>query len=143
MSVLSFFKASSAIPLKDYTEKMFRSTRMKNFWAFSFAYAIYYVCRLSFNVAKPALVNNGILSATELGFRNLYYLCGREIREQCVGGSFQHRSFLFRRLVLFRACQFRHGHEHQRHCVDHYLGIQRLGAIHGGGTLRRGVIPLV
>ncbi|WP_233116124.1 MFS transporter [Aggregatibacter actinomycetemcomitans] len=67
MSVLSFFKASSAIPLKDYTEKMFRSTRMKNFWAFSFAYAIYYVCRLSFNVAKPALVNNGILSATELG----------------------------------------------------------------------------
>ncbi|MBN6069225.1 MFS transporter [Aggregatibacter actinomycetemcomitans] len=67
MSVLSFFKASSAIPLKDYTDKMFRSTRMKNFWAFSFAYAIYYVCRLSFNVAKPALVNNGILSATELG----------------------------------------------------------------------------
>lgn len=38
MSVLSFFKASSAIPLKDYTEKMFKSTRMKSFWAFSFAY---------------------------------------------------------------------------------------------------------
>ena len=67
MSVLSFFKASSAIPLKDYTEKMFKSTRMKSFWAFSFAYAIYYVCRLSFNVAKPILVNNGILTPTELG----------------------------------------------------------------------------
>ena len=40
MSVLSFFKAGLAIPLKDYTEKMFKSTRMKSFWAFSFAYAI-------------------------------------------------------------------------------------------------------
>lgn len=67
MSILNFFKASPAIPLKDYTEKMFKSTRMKSFWAFSFAYAIYYVCRLSFNVAKPALVNNNILTPTELG----------------------------------------------------------------------------
>lgn len=67
MSILTFFRASPAQPLKDYTEKMFRSTRMKSFWAFSFAYAIYYVCRLSFNVAKPALVNNNILTPTELG----------------------------------------------------------------------------
>ncbi len=67
MSILTFFKASPAIPLREYTEKMFKSTRMKSFWAFSFAYAIYYVCRLSFNVAKPALVNNGVLTATELG----------------------------------------------------------------------------
>lgn len=67
MSVLNFFKASPAISLKDYTDKMFKSTRMKSFWAFSFAYAIYYVCRLSFNVAKPALVNNNVLTPTELG----------------------------------------------------------------------------
>ncbi|MEE3609077.1 MFS transporter [Avibacterium paragallinarum] len=67
MSILNFFKASPAIPLKNYTEAMFKSTRMKSFWAFSFAYAIYYVCRLSFNVAKPALVNNNILTPTELG----------------------------------------------------------------------------
>lgn len=67
MSILNFFKASPAIPLKDYTEAMFKSTRMKSFWAFSFAYAIYYVCRLSFNVAKPALVNNNFLTPTELG----------------------------------------------------------------------------
>ena len=67
MSIFRFFMASSAIPLKDYTEKMFKSTRMKSFWAFSFAYAIYYVCRLSFNVAKPMLVNNNILTPTELG----------------------------------------------------------------------------
>ncbi|MDY6215346.1 MFS transporter [Actinobacillus porcinus] len=67
MSILTYFKASPAIPLKQYTEAMFRSTRMKSFWAFSFAYAIYYVCRLSFNVAKPALVNNNILTPTELG----------------------------------------------------------------------------
>ena len=40
MSIFRFFMASSAIPLKDYTEKMFKSTRMKSFWAFSFAYAI-------------------------------------------------------------------------------------------------------
>lgn len=67
MSILNFFKASPAIPLKNYTEAMFKSTRMKSFWAFSFAYAIYYVCRLSFNVAKPALVNNNILTPTRLG----------------------------------------------------------------------------
>lgn len=67
MSILTYFKASPAIPLKQYTEAMFKSTRMKSFWAFSFAYAIYYVCRLSFNVAKPALVNNNILTPTELG----------------------------------------------------------------------------
>ncbi|STO69227.1 sn-glycerol-3-phosphate transporter [Canicola haemoglobinophilus] len=67
MSIFTFFKASPSIPLKNYTEKMFKSTRMKSFWAFSFAYAIYYVCRLSFNVAKPVLVNNNVLTATELG----------------------------------------------------------------------------
>ena len=67
MSIFRFFMASSANSFKDYTEKKFKSTRMKSFWAFSFAYAIYYVCRLSFNVAKPMLVNNNILTPTELG----------------------------------------------------------------------------
>ncbi|MBE2894576.1 MFS transporter [Spirabiliibacterium falconis] len=67
MSFIHFFKASPAIALKTYTEKQFKTVRMKSFLAFTIGYIIFYVCRLSFTVAKPALVNNGVLTPTELG----------------------------------------------------------------------------
>ncbi|MDO4429693.1 MAG: MFS transporter [Lonepinella koalarum] len=67
MSLLKFFYAKPAIPERDYTDKEFKSVRWKSFWAFTIGYAIYYVCRLSFSVAKPALVKEGILTPTELG----------------------------------------------------------------------------
>ncbi|MBE2899170.1 MFS transporter [Pasteurellaceae bacterium 20609_3] len=67
MSIFRFFKASPAIPERSYSDKEFKSVRWKSFWAFSIAYAAFYVCRLSFNVAKPILVNENIVTPTELG----------------------------------------------------------------------------
>lgn len=67
MAMLKFFAASPAIPLKNLSETTFKSVRWKSFWAFSIAYATFYVCRLSFNVAKPILVNEGVVTPTELG----------------------------------------------------------------------------
>lgn len=67
MSIFGLFKASPAIPTKQYDESEFKSVRWKSFWAFSIAYATFYVCRLSFNVAKPVLVKENIVTPTELG----------------------------------------------------------------------------
>lgn len=63
-----FFKAAPARPAVDpYDDSAFRRLRWQTFLAMSVSYAMFYVCRLSFNVAKPALVESNLLSATELG----------------------------------------------------------------------------
>lgn len=67
-SLLNAFKAAPAregIPSQDM--QRFRVLRWQTFISMSLSYALFYVCRLSFNVVKPALVSNNILSPTQLG----------------------------------------------------------------------------
>lgn len=67
-SLLSLFHAAPSRPLvADPDGHRFRRVRWLTFLSMSLSYALFYVCRLSFNVAKPALVSQNLLSPTQLG----------------------------------------------------------------------------
>lgn len=64
--LIRFFRASPAKTTADFNQLRFRSVRWQTFLAMTLAYVTFYVCRLSFTVAKTALVELGI-SPSELG----------------------------------------------------------------------------
>ncbi|MCU5772047.1 MFS transporter [Erwiniaceae bacterium BAC15a-03b] len=65
--IFGFFKAARPVPASGhFNEKKFTFLRWQTFLAMTLAYVTFYVCRLSFTVAKTALVEIGI-SPTELG----------------------------------------------------------------------------
>lgn len=67
-SLLSLLKAAPARALEpEIDPKLFRRIRLQTLLSMSLSYALFYVCRLSFNVVKPALVSQDILSPSELG----------------------------------------------------------------------------
>ncbi|MFS2222422.1 MFS transporter [Pantoea sp. B65] len=66
-AILSFFKAARPVAAEGhFNAKKFTFLRWQTFLAMTVAYVTFYVCRLSFTVAKSALVDLGI-SPTELG----------------------------------------------------------------------------
>lgn len=70
MSVLSFFSKTSDRPVEADTpehRQVFRRMQMGSFVAVTLGYAMYYVCRTSLNVVKKPIMDEGILSASELG----------------------------------------------------------------------------
>lgn len=65
--IFAYFKAAPATPSHGpLNEKKFRLLRGRTFLAMTAAYVMFYVCRLSFTVAKSALVDIGITPG-ELG----------------------------------------------------------------------------
>lgn len=65
--LFAFFKAAPAAPTAGlFNEKKFLRLRWQTFLAMTIAYVMFYVCRLSFTVAKSALVDLG-MTPTELG----------------------------------------------------------------------------
>ncbi|VTP68877.1 Regulatory protein uhpC [Serratia rubidaea] len=65
--IFAYFKAAPATPSHGpLNEKKFRLLRGRTFLAMTAAYVMFYVCRLSFTVAKSALVDIGI-TPSELG----------------------------------------------------------------------------
>ena len=70
MGFLDFYKISGPSARKVDSDSVYRTWRKKRFQAFlagTFAYALYYVCRLSMGVMKQPLIDAGLLSATQLG----------------------------------------------------------------------------
>ena len=70
MGFLDFYKISGPSARKVDSDRVDRTWRKKRFQAFlagTFAYALYYVCRLSMGVMKQPLIDAGLLSATQLG----------------------------------------------------------------------------
>ena len=70
MGFLDFYKISGPSARKvdsDSVDKTWRKKRFQAFLAGTFAYALYYVCRLSMGVMKQPLIDAGLLSATQLG----------------------------------------------------------------------------
>lgn len=69
--ILDFYKASQPKPCSEesLTEQQKRLSRYKwgIFISATLGYGIYYVCRLSLNVVKKPIVDEGIFSETELG----------------------------------------------------------------------------
>jgi len=70
MGLYSFYrisKPSKETVSPDRVEDTYRSLRNRTFWGATIAYSLYYVCRMSINVVKQPLIDEGILSAGELG----------------------------------------------------------------------------
>ena len=70
MSLYSYYRISKPsvgkIPDEDVTVA-YKSLRNKTFWGVTVAYSLYYVCRLSLSVVKQPLIDEGVLSAGQLG----------------------------------------------------------------------------
>ncbi|MEA9391887.1 MFS transporter [Acerihabitans sp. TG2] len=65
--IFALFKAApAALVHSQFNERKFNLLRWRTFLSMTVAYVMFYVCRLSFTVAKSALVDLGI-SPTELG----------------------------------------------------------------------------
>ena len=70
MSLFSFYRISKPSGEKVEEEKVdsaYRILRNRTFWGATIAYSLYYVCRMSINVVKQPLIDEGVLTAGELG----------------------------------------------------------------------------
>ena len=70
MSLYSFYRISKPstdkVPDQE-VQSTYKSLRSRTFWGATVAYSLYYVCRMSINVVKQPLIDEGVLSAGELG----------------------------------------------------------------------------
>ena len=70
MSLYSYFRISKPSAEKvpqENVRTVYKSLRNRTFWGVTIAYSLYYVCRMSINVVKQPLIDEGILSAGQLG----------------------------------------------------------------------------
>ena len=70
MGLYSFYRISKPSADKVAPEKVdatYKSLRNRTFWGVTIAYSLYYVCRMSMSVVKQPLIDEGILTAGELG----------------------------------------------------------------------------
>ena len=70
MGLYSFYrisKPSAEQVAPEKTDSTYKALRNRTFWGVTIAYSLYYVCRMSINVVKQPLIDDGILSAGELG----------------------------------------------------------------------------
>ena len=69
--LLDFYRVSKPKPCKEETipeqKRRLRRLQWSTFLAATLGYGLYYVCRLSLNVVKKPIVEEGIFSETELG----------------------------------------------------------------------------
>ena len=70
MSLYSFYRISKpsqeTVPENEIRSK-YLSTRNRTFWGVTIAYSLYYVCRMSLSVVKQPLIDEGVLTAGQLG----------------------------------------------------------------------------
>ena len=70
MSLYSFYRISKPsqdkVPENEVRSK-YASLRNKTFWGVTVAYSLYYVCRMSLSVVKQPLIDDGVLTAGQLG----------------------------------------------------------------------------
>ena len=70
MSLFSFYRISKPSAEKvpqEHVAQTYKSLRRRTFWGATIAYSLYYVCRMSINVVKQPLIDEGVLTAGELG----------------------------------------------------------------------------
>ena len=70
MGLYSFYRiskpSSERVP-EEKVEGVYKSLRNRTFWGATIAYSLYYVCRMSINVVKQPLIDEGVLTAGQLG----------------------------------------------------------------------------
>ena len=70
MGLYSFYRISKPSAEKVAPEKeaeTYKLLRNRTFWGVTIAYSLYYVCRMSLSVVKQPLIDEGVLSAGQLG----------------------------------------------------------------------------
>ena len=70
MSLYSFYRISKPSEAKvheDREDRTYKSLRNRTFWGATMAYSLYYVCRMSLSVIKQPLIDEGVLTAGQLG----------------------------------------------------------------------------
>ncbi|MCD8313312.1 MAG: MFS transporter [Bacteroidales bacterium] len=70
MSLFSFYRISKPSEAKVPPERVqatYKSLRAKTFWTTVIAYSLYYVCRMSLNVVKQPIIDDGLLTPGQLG----------------------------------------------------------------------------
>ncbi len=70
MGLYSFYrisKPSAAKVPQDKVQDTYKSLRNRTFWGVTLAYSLYYVCRMSLSVIKQPLIDEGVLTAGQLG----------------------------------------------------------------------------
>ena len=70
MGIYSFYRISKPSEDKLAPEKhteAYKLLRTRTFWGVTVAYSLYYVCRMSLSVVKQPLIDEGVLSAGQLG----------------------------------------------------------------------------
>ena len=70
MGFYRFFRISKPSSVKVAEEEVqttYKNLRNRTFWGVTVAYSLYYVCRMSLSVVKQPLIDNGILTAGQLG----------------------------------------------------------------------------
>ena len=67
--IIRFYKVSSpvAVNYTEDTQRRLMNFQWSTFLSATIGYGLYYVCRLSLNVVKKPIVEEGIFSETELG----------------------------------------------------------------------------
>lgn len=66
-TLTDFFKISSPSATVSTDAAAFRRARWATFISATLGYAIYYVCRLSMNIVRKPIVEDGVFTETELG----------------------------------------------------------------------------
>ncbi len=64
---INFFKISAPNYKADADPEKFKSIRWATFLSATVAYALYYVCRLSMNIVRKPIVDDGLFNETQLG----------------------------------------------------------------------------
>ena len=88
--LINFYKVSSPRPcngeaLSSSDARRLKFLKWSTFLSATFGYGMYYVCRLSLNVVKKPIVDEGIFSVNRVRhhrFRIVFHLCHRKIHER-------------------------------------------------------------
>ena len=70
MGLYSFYrisKPSADTVAPEKVDETYKALRRRTFWGATIAYSLYYVCRMSLSVVKQPLIDEGVLTAGELG----------------------------------------------------------------------------
>lgn len=65
--ILDFYRISSPSGYAKGDEKLFRRLRWSTFLSATLGYGIYYVCRLSMNIVRKPIVDDGVFTESQLG----------------------------------------------------------------------------
>ena len=145
--IIDFYKVSAPAPCNgDFLpEQKQRLKRLQwsTFLAATLGYSMYYVCRLSLNVVKKPIVDEGIFSETELGIIGSVLFFTYAILQRFPCGQEQHQPVYVNRFVGDGIDKPLPGFYKLIHTVCHLMGYQRLVSIYGSGILCSRAIALV